>query len=166
MARYGKLIRCAIACAASLVLMRADISAQNKTQQPSPAPSAEDCIIGFYVRDSVAMQMPGFKPWYDSVQHVQLRKQELQKKYFLATDRLLTATPDSGATVTPQQQSEYNAAKKETETLNARMHAMTDQMYQLSTKYLDPYYDSIARTAARISKQQNMAFVFEIGENR
>ena len=110
--------------------------------------------------------MNGFKVWYDSIQHIQLRKQLAQQKAFLATDKMLMAEPDSGAVVSPKQQSEYNAAKKESETINKQIDKYDEQIIQLTATRLMPYYDSLARTATRISNEQNMAAVFEIGENR
>lgn len=142
------------------------VQAQNKTPATTPSYSPEKCTAAFYNRDSVALKMKGFRPWYDSVQHIQLRRQALQQKYFLATDRYLMATPDAGVKMNPQQQSEYNAAKKESETLQEQMSALSDQAARVGAEYMGPYYDSVYRTAVRISRQKNIPTVFEISENR
>lgn len=112
------------------------------------------------------MKMKGFKPWFDSIQHIQTRRKDLQNKNFLATDRYLTSSPDSGQKLTPQQESEYKSAKKETESLSLQISKLDDQISILTSKQLNPYYDSIARTAVRISQQMHMVAVFEVGENR
>lgn len=156
-----KYLLCSLLSAATVIAV-----AQNPAPKSSPSYSPEKCTAAFYSRDSVAMQMKGFKPWYDSVSHIQSRKNELQKKYFVATDRYLMATPDSGVKMTPSQQSEYNSAKKETETLLSQIRALTEQSYNIESQYMMPYYDSIHRTAERISKVRNIPIFFEIGENR
>ena len=138
---------------------------QQKSASEAPL-RAEDCTVGFYTRETIALQLNGFKPWYDSIQQIQLRKQELQKQNFLATDRYLMAVPDSGTTPTPQQQNEYKSSKKETESLTAAILAMNQQITTLSIKHLQPYYDSIALIAVKLAKQMNMAPVFEISDNR
>lgn len=112
------------------------------------------------------MQMNGFKPWYDSLTHVQVRKNELQQQFFFATDRMLTATPsDSGVAMTPAQQKEYTTAKSESEKLDVQIKAKTNQMDRITKEHLNFYYDSIARVANRIGKERNLKAVFELGEN-
>jgi len=128
--------------------------------------SSSACTVAYYTKDSVAIKMPGFRMWFDSIQHIQTRKQIVQQKAFLATDKMLMAEPDSGAVVGPKQQSEYNAAKKESESINKQIDKYDEQIILLTVTHLMPYYDSLARIASRISKQQDMADVFEIGENR
>lgn len=155
------ILLCSLLFAATVTIV-----AQTPAPKSSPSYSPEKCTAAFYSRDSVALQMKGFRPWYDSAQHVQRRKQELQQKYFVATDRFLMATPDSGVKMTSTQQSEYNSAKKETEKLEAQIAALNDQAARVGAEFMSPYYDSIYRTAARISKQKNIPVVFEISENR
>jgi Skp family chaperone for outer membrane proteins len=149
-----------------VLLATLEVAAQTPASKTSPSYSPEKCTAAYYNRDSVALKMQGFRPWYDSINNIYIRKNELQKKYFLATDRYLMAAPDSGEKLSEQQQSEYNSAKKETEMLDAQIHKLNEQMGKVMSERMTTYYDSIQRAAGRIAKQRNIEIVFEIGENR
>jgi Skp family chaperone for outer membrane proteins len=131
--------------------------------QNSLPPSPDQCIIGFYDQDSIALRMKGFRPLHDSVTVLRAHLTDLQNQQFVATDRLLRLTPsDSTAAVPAQTSNEIAEAKKEVAALNKRMTAAQQNIDAYVAKHIQPYYSKIAKAADTVSQRRKLTAAWEI----
>lgn len=138
--------------------------AQNKPQTPPPSFSADQCTIGFYSRDSVAIKTEQGKPHYDAMAVCNTRLNDIREKQIPATDRLLTAQGDSAAAKTAEGKKKVDAAKKEVNQLRTDSLGEEKNIREHEAA-MNPLFLIIAKVADSISRARGFKQVREAGDN-
>ena len=140
------------------------VVAQTPTPKSSPSYSPEKCTAGYYVRDSVAIHLPGAKPKYDAIKASQKKLDSIREAQIPATDKLLTAQSDSVKSRTAAGKNEIAVAKKQISIL--KLDSMAE-INNIRKQYdlLGPTYKIVDHKADSIGKARGMSQVRESNDN-
>lgn len=135
-----------------------------KTTSASQQFSPDQCTIGFYSRDSVAIKTAQGKPHYDAMAVCNTRLNDIREKQIPATDRLLTAQGDSVAAKTAEGKKKVDAAKKEVNQL--RNDSLNEEKnIREHEAVLNPLFLRIAKVADSVGRARGFKLVREAGDN-
>lgn len=147
------------------VLVNNTYGQTKKTQKESePKYSADQCTIGFYSRDSVAIKTAQGKPHYDAMAACEARLNDIREKQIPATDKLLTALGDSSAVKTAEGKKAVEWANKEVVRLRDDSLAQEKKIQQ-EIVALAPLFKQIDHVADSISRARGFKQVREAGDN-
>lgn len=150
------------------LLLGSQLSTFAQKTQPKPASnpsySPEQCMAAFYLRDSIAIQLPDARPKYDAIKASQKKLDEIRDQQIPATDRMLTAQSDSV-------KSKTDAGKKEIKSAKAGVLVLrNDSLVEIENireqyELLQPTYNVVDWTADSIAKARGMKQVRESADN-
>lgn len=137
----------------------AHLVAQTPAPASSPSYSPEQCTIGFYTRDSVAIQLPGTKPHYDVINSSNKSLYYIREKLVIATDHWLTVKDDSMKKSNEQQAALEHVVELQADSLI--------EVMQIQNAYekLKPAYAKIDHVADSIGKSRKLKQVRDVGDN-
>lgn len=144
------------------VLSFASLCAQPGSPPAAKTYAPEQCIIGFYDQDSIAMRMKGFKPLFDTVVAMEKRLGELRNKSFVATDKALMMAPDSNEVQDLNEARAYKTVYEEAKQLEADVKDAQFKILLFKGKHFQPYHDKIAKAADTVARNKGIRQVFEM----
>ncbi len=151
----------------SLIVSVSSVALAQKTQPKpasSPSYSPDQCMAAFYLRDSIAIQLPDARPKYDAIKASQKKLDDIRDQQIPATDRMLTAQSDSVNSKTDAGKKEIQSAKSGV--LGLRNDSIVE-IENIRKQYdlLKPTYKIVDWTADSIAKARGMKQVRESADN-
>ncbi len=140
------------------------VSAQNKSGQATPSYSPEQCTVGFYSRDSIAIKTKDGKPHYDMIALSNKKLEAIRAQQIIVNDQWLTVKDDSVLSSTAAGRKKQEAALKAV--LNLQADSLIEIM-QIRMEYdaMKLLYSRIDFVADSIGEKRGVKQVMDLSQN-
>jgi Skp family chaperone for outer membrane proteins len=135
-----------------------------QTPAPEATASPEQCLIGFYQRDSIAIRLPGAQPQYDIINAANKNLYNLRAKQVIVYDRWLTMKDDTSKNSTAAGKKEVETALKEVTDLRADSLKEEKKIHNAYAQ-LKPVYAKVDHVADSIGKSRGLKQVRDVADN-